>query len=210
MRFSILVPVMLGLLLDAGGAQAQELELGGGIGSVDHDLLGSPAFASAAVTVGVAPSLGFRLGYRRGHDGFTTTGTTCSGLIFSPLECGEERRRETATLRSWSLGMVLSQEFGTLEMRLLPALRRMSMESTQKGTESGRVRAAEKTVYGAEVGLEAHFAFVDDSPLRLYAGIFGATHPWFGEVIVADGYTPFEETVDMVWVEAGVTLVLFR
>lgn len=210
MRIAVLALVPLGISVNVLALGAQQLQLGAGTGAADHELLPSPILASAALTVGVTPWLGLRLGHGRGRDRFMSTGTTCYGLVLAPTECTDEPRRESASLTSWSIGLALSKELGGVDVRLLSALRRMRVESSQRGTESGRVREANKTAFGVEMGLEAWVALWGGSPLRLYGGVYGATHPWFDRVIVADGYTPFGETISMVWAEAGLALKVPR
>lgn len=201
--------LLAGLAAPTAGA-AQEIQFGGGLAEADEDLLGSPAVVRVSLSVPVLPWFGIRLSGDYGHDAFTSEGPTCTGLQLSPFPCVSEHRDEDATIRAWTLGVVFSRSLGPVELRAVPAFRRLTMESIQTGQVSGHIREADRTVYGAQLGLEALLAVGSSVPVGVYAGVYASTHPWFKTRIVPDGYVPLESTVKMVSVEAGLSVNVGR
>ena len=88
----------------------------------------------------------------------------------------------------------------------MPELRRLTVQSRQEGTRTGRMRNAEKVLYGIGIGLEAAWHVWRSPLVSIHLGVHTATHPWFREEIVADGYTPFERTVRLSRVETGISV----
>lgn len=189
-------------------AQAQELRLGVARVHADHHLLGTPTVLDASIGAGLGPGVGVRLGIQHGGDEFSSVGTTCVGLILPGADCAGEARREESTISALFVRLPVTGSLGWARVGFVPELRRMVMKSRQEGMASGRVRAAEKVAWGVGLGGELD-VFVWDSPrVALHVGVHSAMHPWFDEEIIADGYTPFETTVHLSWLELGVAVRL--
>lgn len=199
---------VVGGLAAARPAQAQELRIGVARVHSDHDLLGAPTVLDASIGAGLRPGVGVRLGIQHGGDEFSSVGTTCVGLIFPGADCDGEARREESTISALFVRLPVTGSLGWARVGFVPEVRRLVMKSRQEGTASGRVRSAEKVAWGLGLGGEID-VFVSDSPrVSLHAGVHAAMHPWFDEEIIADGYTPFETTVHVTWLELGVAVRL--
>ena len=172
----------------------------------DHDLLGAPTVLGVSIGTRLTRRVGVRLGLQHGGDDFSSAGTTCVGLVFPDADCGPEARAEESTISALVLGVPVTGSLAWGRVAFVPELRRLVMKSRQEGSASGRVRSAEKVAWGLGLGGELE-VFVWDRPrIGLHVGVHSAVHPWFDEEIIADGYTPFEETVHLTWLELGVTL----
>lgn len=199
---------VVGGLAAARPAQAQELRIGVARVHSDHDLLGAPTVLDASIGTNLRPGVGVRLGVQHGGDEFSSVGTTCVGLISPGADCDGEARREESTLSTLFVRLPVTSSLGWARVGFVPEVRRLVMKSRQEGTASGRVRSAQKVAWGLGLGGELD-VFVSDSPrVALHAGVHAAMHPWFDEEIIADGYTPFETTVYVTWLELGVTVRL--
>lgn len=197
---------VVGGLASARPAQSQELRIGVARVHADHDLLGTPTVLDASIGAGLTPRVGVRLGIQYGGDEFSSVGTTCVGLVFPGADCGGEARREESTVSALFVRLPVTGSLGSARVGFVPEVRRLAMKSRQEGTASGRVRSAKKVAWGLGLGGELD-VFVRDRPsVALHAGVHAAMHPWFGEELIADGYTPFEGSVSLVWVEVGMSV----
>lgn len=195
---------VVGGLAPARSAQAQELMIGAARIDTDHDLLGTPTVLDASIGAELTPKVGVRLGIQHGGAEFSSLGSTCVGLVPPDEDCSPERRGEESTTTALFVSVPLMASVGWGRVGVVPEIRRLVMKSRQEGTRSGRVRTADKVAYGLSLGAELD-VFVWDRPgIALHAAVHAATHPWFDEEIIADGYTPFEETVRLTWLEVGV------
>ena len=200
--------VLLASCIAAQVAQAQELRLGLGRAESDHELLGSPLSIAAGVGARANPWLGFRFGLQYGRDHFTSSGSTCAGLVPPDADCGPELRDDEARIMALALGLALTRSFGRAEVSLVPALRRMHMSSQQEGTETGNVRGADKTAYGFGIGIEGQIHLSRTPAVALYLSASSASHPWSSDEIVPDGYTPFQDGARLSWIEVGLAVDL--
>lgn len=203
---TLVIAWVVSSLAAARPAQAQELRVGVARVHADHDLLGIPTALDASIGAGLTPRVGVRLGIQHGGDEFSSVGTTCMGLVFPGADCGGEARREESTISALFVRLPVTRLLGWARVGFVPEVRRLAMKSRQEGTASGRVRTAEKVAWGLGLGAELD-VFVWDRPgVALHAGVHAAMHPWFEEELIADGYTPFERSVSLVWVEVGMSL----
>ena len=204
---SALVLILAGLPL---GGRAQEAHAYFTYFASDHELLGSPTGYGASVSWSVTPWAAIRLGYADAQDNFTSFGTTC--LPFERRPPGQscaETRTETARVNAGSLAVALTVGVGTrVRLSFLPGMRWMRFESTQRGEVSGRVRRANKDVFGPQAGLEVQVQPIMRLPVALSFGGFAATLPWFDVNTELDVYAPFRQTVRVRWLEAGLTISL--
>ena len=187
---------------------AQQLRFAGGLVKTDHHLLGSFPVLNAGIGFRPLPWFGVRLGFQGGRHRFDSFGTTCIGLVPPGQDCAPEPREETATLRAWSIAFPFTREWEWGDTRLVPGLRRLHVTSAQRGVASGRVRRAEKSFFGLEVGLETSVRPFTTRRFALELGLHGAVHPLFEDRPVADEYSPFVSTVGMVWVNVGFAVEL--
>lgn len=184
---------------------AQELRVGVGHAGSDHELLGSPLSLGAGLGARATPWLRVRFGVQHAWDDFTSSGSTCVGLVFPGEDCGPELRSEVASITATALSLAFTQSFGPGEIGLVPSLRRMRMRSLQTGATTGRRRQAEKVVYGIGVGLEGQVYLLKRPAIAVHFSATSASHPWFEQELIADGYTPFEDGVQLQWFEVGLT-----
>lgn len=197
---------LVGALVAAQPTLAQELRLDHARVHADHDLLGTPTAFGMSIGTGLTPRVGVRLGLQHGGDDFSSVGSTCVGLVFPGADCGPEARLEESTISALFVSVAVTGSLGWGRVGFVPELRRMVMKSRQEGIASGRVRSADKVAWGVGLGGELD-VFVWDRPrIGLHVGVHSAMHPWFDEEIIADGYTPFEETGHLSWLELGLTL----
>lgn len=188
-------------------ARAQELRAGVARVGSDHDLLGTSTALGASIGAPLTSRLGVRLGLRHGRAEFTSVGSTCVGLVAPDEDCSPELRAEESTTTSVFVSLPLTvASLGWGEVSLVPGVRRLAMDSRQEGTSSGRVRSADKVAWGFELGAELAYRVWTRPAVALHVGAHLAAHPWFEEEIIADGYTPFETTVGLAWVEIGMSV----
>ncbi len=206
MRYRIGVAIMCGCALSGRNADAQELRVSVGAAESSHELLGSPTSLQGSVGGRIEPWLGVRLGLQYGWDRFTSVGSTCVGLVPPGADCGPEPREERSTTVAVFLSAPLTATFGWGEIGLVPGIRRVAMSSRQEGTTSGRAREADKAAYGVQMGIESELFLLTRPHVGLHLGAYWAAHPWFDEEIVADGYTPFEETTRLRWIQVGMSV----
>lgn len=188
-------------------ARAQELRVGVARVGSDHDLLGTSTALGASIGAPLTSRLGVRLGLQRGRAEFTSVGTTCVGLVAPDEDCSPELRSEESTTTSVFVSLPLTvASLGWGEVSLVPGVRCLAMDSRQEGTSGGRVRAADKVAWGFEFGAELDYRVWTRPAVALHVGAHLATHPWFEEEIIADGYTPFERSVGLTWLEIGMSV----
>lgn len=188
-------------------ARAQELRVGVARVGSDHDLLGTSTALGASIGAPLTSRLGVRLGLRHGRAEFSSFGTTCMGLVAPDEDCSPEPRSEESTTTSVFVSLPLTvASLGWGEVSLVPGVRRLAMDSRQEGTSSGRVRLADKVAWGFELGAELDYRVWTRPAVALHVGAHLATHPWFEEEIIADGYTPFERSVGLAWLEVGMSV----
>lgn len=190
-------------------APAQDLHVGVTQMWPGHELLGDPLGIDVAVAGQPFERIGVRAGVEIYRDDFRSVGSTCVGLIPPGVDCSDEARRdETDVTVLWLTVPVVVASAGRVELALLPAARTAWVESVQVGLESGRTRAADKSMFGYEVGVEAAVAPIANRSLRLrLSGHAGGPHP-YNEEIVADGYTPFNDRIGVLRARLGVSLGL--
>lgn len=185
-------------------ARAQELGIGVARVGSDHDLLGTSTALEASIGTRLTSGLDVRLGLQHGRANFSSFGSTCVGLVSPDQDCDSELRSEESTTTTVFVSLPLTlASFGWGAVSLVPGVRRLAMDSRQEGTSSGRARAADKAAYGFELGAELAYRVWSRPAVSLHVGAHLATHPWFEEEIIADGYTPFERSVRLPWVEVG-------
>lgn len=197
---------VVGGLAAARPALAQELRIGVARVDTDHELLGTPTVLQASIGTGLIPKVGVRLGIQHGGAEFSSLGSTCVGLVPPDEDCSPERRAEESTTTTLFVSVPSRVSVGWGRVGVVPEVRRLVMKSRREGTRSGRVRTADKVAYGLGLGAELDVFLWDRPGVALHAAVHAATHPWFDEEIIADGYTPFEETVRLTWLEVGVTV----
>ena len=187
---------------------AQDVGIHGARLDPDHGLLGNPAGIGGAFNWNAKPWIGLRVEYTRAHDGFESFGSTCVGLSI-PEECGAEDRAETASIDSWSMSLPVTLELGArIRLSFVPGIRRVHFDSAQRGRVSGRVRRATKNVLGPQAGIELRARVSRSVPIAVTLGGYVANLPWFEEVQIVDGYTPFEQSVSISWIQIGLTIPL--
>ena len=187
------------------GAQGQELRVSAGRADSDHELLGSPVLLGASVEAPADSWLAVRLGIQYGRDDFQSTGTTCVGLVPPTVECGPELREEEARVMAYILGLVLTGSFGWGELKLVPNLRRIRFANLQTGIETGQSRRAEKIAYGPGVALELQVHLSQSPAIDVFTTAGFASHPWYPEEFLVDGYSPFESGAQLRWLEIGLS-----
>ena len=196
---------LVAMLGSASPIGCQEVRLAVAQGFPSNDLLGSPQLMEVSVgTVGSPVSV--RFGFQYGRDNFSSTGSTCVGLLGPGVDCSVEPTVEAARTRAWSLQLPLQTDLTWGDLRLIPGIRWMSVSSVQTGQVSDRSRDAEKDVAGYQIGLEVRTDPLRSFPLSFHAGAHFSRHPWFGDGLLIDGYSPFESTLDLSWIEIGLTL----
>lgn len=193
-------------LIAASPVAAQDLRVGGVQAWVGHDLLGNPRGIQAELGVPLTARVAVRIGHGRYADDFVSIGSTCVGLIPPWRDCTAEPRDDRARMHEFALSVpvtVLSAP--RLRLDVVPSGRTVRLESEQLGLESGRALSAEKRMFGLALGAELVGAPLRDGPLRLHVGgNVGLLHP-YEHTVVADGYTPFEETIRLAWIQVGLS-----
>jgi hypothetical protein len=130
---------------------------------------------------------------------------TCVGLVSPGEDCGPELRSEEASITATALSLAFTQSLRRGEIGLVPSVRRMRMRSMQTGATTSRRRQAEKVVYGIGVGLEGQVNLLSRPAIAIHFSANAASHTWFEQELVADGYTPFEDGAKLQWFEVGLT-----
>ena len=84
----------------------------------------------------------------------------------------------------------------------------MHASSAQAGSTSGRLREAERSFLGLELGLRTSIRPFGTRRVAVELSLHGAVHPLFGDEPVSDAYSPFQGTVGMAWATLGVAVEL--
>lgn len=209
LEMALVVGCVVAGMTAAQDARAQEVGISVARVGSDHDLLGTSTALGASIGAQLTSRLGVRLGLQHGRAELSSFGSTCAGLVPPDQNCDAELRSETSTTTAVFVSLPLTlASLGRGEVRLVPGVRRLAMDSRQEGTSSGRARSADKVAYGFELGAELAYRVWSRPAVALHVGAHLANHPWFEEEIVADGYTPFEQSVRLPWVEVGMRVRL--
>ncbi len=209
MRLSPHLTAVLLLLLATRMLHGQEIRAGVTYAWPDHDLLGHPVGAAVAAGIRVNRVVGLRLGYERARDRFESYGSTCVGLIppEQAEDCADEARRESSTLGAMFLAVPLVlHSANRWEAGVIPGLRLAQLESDQTGVESGRTRSARKTMSGLFLGAEVRLRPVATKGLWVYVSLQRTVLRWYEDERKIDGYSPFEEDVNVTHAEVGLSV----
>jgi hypothetical protein len=180
--------------IGAGPARAQSLGVRAVGADLRHQVLGG-LFGAALVGTVPLGSAGTELVLAGEHlkGRSNRIGVPCAGLI-EPGTCGPEQLRDYATASSLAAGVSgRIAGSGRLALSAGGRLVAMHLRTRTRGLDSGRELSANKTMGGAEVGLEGAWHPWGNTPLALVTGAaVGWQSPVRNEVLL-DGYTPFEQ-----------------
>jgi hypothetical protein len=86
---------------------------------------------------------------------------------------------------------------------MIPGLRLAQLESDQTGVESGRTRSARKTMSGLFLGAELRLRPVARKGVWVYLNLQRTLLRRYADERKIDGYSPFEEDVNITHAEVG-------
>ena len=168
-----------------------------------HDLTG------VELRLGTAPAntrLGIRLGLGRLSGTHERVGSTCSGLVEPGMCPPEPLRDETRFTRGRGELSVALLQHDRSSLGFVVGLDLGHLESDTHGLTTGAHISADKTVWGADIGGEARWFFSAAVPVGLEAAFaIGGLNPATNSLI-ADGYTPFEESFGVQRIRVGAVL----
>ena len=146
----------------------------------------------------------FRAGVERLAGKSRRVGSPCSGLVL-PGTCQPEPMRDNATMTSVSVGLggrVL--EWHRMTLSLTGDVGLLNVHVDSRGLTSGGSISAGKQLWDTDVGIEGGWAPWTRIPLALEAGIAGGHLAPVTNDVLVDGYSPFENSFDIVRVRVGV------
>jgi hypothetical protein len=196
------------LLSVAASSGAQEVRLGSVYSRPDHDLLGSPLGVSFSAGVRLHRLIGFRVGYERSRDSFSSFGSTCVGFIQPEMEtdCADEARRERSGLNALVLSIPVTLHSGKrFEFGVVPGFRRVWIENERTGVVSGRSPSADKDMSGFGVGAEIQVRPLERREVRLYLAAHTTLLSRYEDELEIDGYSPFEQDISLAQLEFGLS-----
>ena len=192
--FGALAILTMFVLVDHGQVQAQEIRAIAGRAWSGHELLGASNGAGIEVGLPLFPRWKAVVGYESYRGTFRSYGSTCVGLVMPGENCAHELRHETAGMRSYRFAVSgLIAEPGPFRVEIAPGVKKSQIRSEQVGVESERVRAAQKTLYGFDMGFGVSYQPDVRVPLRLGVTVRGGFLTSLEDEMIVDGYSPFED-----------------
>lgn len=186
-------------------AAAQSVSLSASVVDANHYLLGSRL---AGVTAGVSyplydgPVL-LRFGVERVAGDSRRIGSTCAGLAL-PGTCQPEPVRDNAHVTSAGAGVGLRiVERHRLALNLTGDVNFAVLHVDSHGLASGRSISAGKELWDIDVGAEGAWSPWTRIPLAVEASLAAGHMVPVTNELVLDGYTPFEQSFDLVRARIG-------
>jgi hypothetical protein len=201
MRHSIAVLILLGVGSIAG---AQEVRLAATQAQTSHRLLGDPRGVVAGVAVPWGPALAVRitvnhLGYEQ-----TRTGSTCTGLVRDPSACGVEPIEDATSMSGVTLGLVVTlARSRNVALALIPSAGAFLLRTESDGLQTGNQLSGASAMLAFAAGLELSVTPRPVWPVALHIGVHAGTMQPTDKVAVADGYSPFIDSIRINRAEVG-------
>jgi hypothetical protein len=173
--------------------------------SLVHDLTGVELRVGSP---NVATRLGIRFGFGRLTGDQERVGSTCSGLVEPGMCPPEPLHDETRFTRGRGELSVALLRHGRSSLDLVAGLDVGHIRTDTYGRTSGARIAADKTIWGPDIGGEARWIPSSTLPVGLEASFAVGGYHAAGNTVILDGYTPFERSFSVKRVRVGAVFEL--